>query len=149
METAFMLMTPRRISMLLGVILAAMILPSCSQVNIKSYRLLEAPATSPTDPDEIEILPRPPLRRHIELGRIVASPEGAVDNATIEEAIRKEAAKMGANAVIIGYQGEAPKGFSISGFPGSAEARRETGRVVRATAIKWEGERLLPRFGGE
>ena len=55
----------------------------------------------------------------------------------IEEALRREAAKMGADAVIIGFQGQLPMGFSVQGFPGAAAARREVRRVVVGTAIKF------------
>ncbi len=45
------------------------------------------------------------------------------------------AAEMGADAVIIGFQGERRVGAFVSGFPGDAEIQPEIGRVVQATAI--------------
>jgi len=121
----------------------------CSSVETKSFRMLGAPDEPATDPAKVEILQGATLRPHITLGRIEAVPQGNPDNEAIEEAVRKEAAKLGADAVIINYQGEAPRGFSISGLPGSAHAERETGRVIKATAIKFEAEHrggLAPRL---
>jgi hypothetical protein len=118
-----------------------LVIAGCAQVTTRSYRFLGAPEPPPTDPSQVEILRRPPLRRFERLGRIDAEPQGEnVDNEKIEAAIRKEAAKMGADAVIIGFQGERPTGFSIQGFPGDAEARREMGRVIVGTAIKFGRE---------
>lgn len=138
-------------------IAAALGLVGCSPtVDVRSVRLLEAPATTPTDAAKVEILSREPLRPHVELGRITATPENNPDDNQIKEAIRNEAAKMGADAVVLGFEGEVPQGFHIEGMPGSAEARREMGRVVQATAIKYEaggeggggvgGGRLLERL---
>jgi hypothetical protein len=119
----------------------AVVLAGCSQVTIKSFRFLGVPEPPPTDPAQVQILRLPPLRRFERLGRIDAVPESDdVDNEKIEAAIRKAAAKMGADAVIIGFQGERPMGFSIQGFPGDAEARRRMGRVIVGTAIKFRWE---------
>lgn len=126
--------------MLLIVGLAVAVNSGCSTVDTKSFRYLEAPNEPATDPSQVEILSHPPARPFIKLGRIDAVPRGDVDNEKIKDAIRKEAAKMGADAVILGYEGQGPGGFSIQGMPGDMEARRETNRVVVATAIKFGGE---------
>lgn len=118
-----------------------LLMAACSPVQVKSFRFLGVPEASATDPAQVQILRVPPLRRFERLGRIDAVPQGNdVDNAKIEDAIRKEAAKMGADAVIIGFEGERPTGFSIQGFPGDAEARREMNRVIVGTAIKFRQE---------
>ena len=118
-----------------------LLMPACSPVQVKSFRFLGAPEPPPTDPSQVEILRVPPFRRFERLGRIDAVPQSDnVDNAKIEDAIRQAAAKMGADAVIIGFEGERPTGFSIQGFPGDAEARREMNRVIVGTAIKFRRE---------
>ena len=135
-------MTHPRQTILQTLVAATLLLASaCSPVQVKSFRFLGAPEPPPTDPSQVEILRVPPFRRFERLGRIDATPQGDdVDNAKIEDAIRKAAAKMGADAVIIGFEGERPTGFSIQGFPGDAEARREMNRVIVGTAIKFRRE---------
>jgi hypothetical protein len=123
------------------VLAVALALASCSQVTTRSYRFLGAPEAPATDPSQVQILRHPPFRRFERLGRIDAVPQSDdVDNAKIEAAIRTAAAQMGADAVIIGFQGERPTGFAIQGFPGDAEARRQMGRVIVGTAIKFRVE---------
>lgn len=121
----------------LGALLA---LAACSGVQTSSYKLLGAPDLPPTDPASVEILERRPLRPFVRLGQVRAEPEGEADNTAIEQALQQEAAKLGADAVIVLRQGERPVGFEISGFPGSAEARREMGRVVVGEAIHFRRE---------
>lgn len=128
--------TPMR-SRLRAVALLALLASACSGVNTSTFDLIGAPTRPPTDPSQVEILERPPLRPFVRLGRIRAEPYGGADNQAIEQALREQAAKMGANAVVVGFQGERPVGFNIEGLPGDAEARREMGRVVMGTAIAW------------
>jgi hypothetical protein len=115
--------------------LAVLLLAACSGVDTSSFKLIGAPDLPPTDAAQVQILEHPPLRPFVRLGRIRAQPEGEAGNEAIEAALRKEAAKMGADAVIIGFQGERRVGAFVSGFPGDAEIQPEIGRVVQATAI--------------
>lgn len=124
---------------LLGSLLAVLG-AACSGVDTSSFRLIGAPDLPPTAPDQVEILTRPPLRPFVRLGRIRAEPQGEAGNAAIEAALRQEAAKMGADAVIVGFQGERRIGAEISGFAGDAEIQPEMGRVVIGTAIHFRAD---------
>lgn len=128
----------RRLPALLSA--ALLTLAACSGVQTSSYKLIGAPDLPPTDPASVQILAHRPLRPFVRLGQVRAEPEGEADNTAIEQALQKEAAKMGADAIIVLRQGERPIGFEISGFPGSAEARREMGRVVVGEAIHFRRE---------
>jgi len=110
-------------------------LAGCSGVDTSSFKLIGAPDLPPTDPVTVQILEHPPLRPFVRLGRIRAEPQGDAGNAAIEAALQKEAARMGADAVIVGFQGERRIGAEISGFAGDAEIQPEMGRVVIGTAI--------------
>jgi len=112
-------------------------LAACATVDVSSFKLIGAPELPPTNPDQVQIFEHPPLRPFVRPGRIRAQPQGGADNSAIEAALRREAAKMGADAVIIGFQGERRVGAEINGFAGDAEIHPEIGRVVQATAIRF------------
>lgn len=133
-------MTRMRVGYVCALLTVCLTLAGCATVQIKSFRYLGAPDVPPTDPSQVQILESRPVRPFTRLGRITAVPEGDVDNEKIEAALRKEAAKMGADAVVVGYQGRLPRGFQLEGLPGDMEARREMGRVVIGTAIKFGEE---------
>ena len=64
-----------------------------------------------TDPNEIEILKTEPKRAFEELGTVTAAGFSSSATAKMHNAIRSEAAKLGANAVIIQEEGLTPGGF--------------------------------------
>jgi hypothetical protein len=124
----------------LPILLLAIALAACATVDISSFKLIGAPEFPPSDPALVQIFEHPPMRPFVRLGRIRAQPEGGADNAKIEAALRQAAAKMGADGVIIGFQGERRVGAEINGFRGDAEIQPEIGRVVQATAIRFREE---------
>jgi hypothetical protein len=52
-------------------------------------------------PDHVMLIERRPKRDHIELGQVWIRPEPWMDRYFVEHKLRKKAAKMGADAVII------------------------------------------------
>ena len=54
-----------------------------------------------THPDHVMLIKRRPKRSHIELGRVWIRPEPWMDRFFVEFKLRKKAARMGADAVVI------------------------------------------------
>lgn len=60
-----------------------------------------APHFVTTHPDHVMLIKRRPKRSHIELGNVWIRPEPWMDRYFVEYKLRKKAAKMGADAVVI------------------------------------------------
>lgn len=54
-----------------------------------------------THPDRVMLIKRRPRRNHIELGHVWIRPEPWMDRYFVENKLRKKAARMGADAVVI------------------------------------------------
>jgi hypothetical protein len=54
-----------------------------------------------THPDQVMLIKRRPKRNHIELGQVWIRPEPWMDRYFVENKLRKKAARMGADAVVI------------------------------------------------
>ena len=94
-------------------------LVSCSSVKTTTRTHLGSGHYPPTDPAQVEVLHRPPMRPYVRLGNVRATPQGGADEQQIEAALRTAAANLGANAIIVPMDAE----------PGS---------VVEATAIAYK-----------
>jgi hypothetical protein len=60
-----------------------------------------APHFARTHPDHVMLIKRRPQRNHIELGNVWIRPEPWMDRYFVEYKLRKKAARMGADAVVI------------------------------------------------
>src|SRR5262249_42597932 len=74
---------------------------SCSSVSSSSERLIGGPAYPPTSPSSVLILRREPRKPHERIGHVFVEPSGGPPVEEIENAIRTEAAKLGADAAVI------------------------------------------------
>jgi hypothetical protein len=76
---------------------------ACSYVEATTVPYAGVPKFAPVDPDTVQVLPSEPPQRHDRLGEVVLyiSPDPPAPREDIEERLRKEAAKWGANAVYI------------------------------------------------
>jgi hypothetical protein len=97
------------------VAVAVALLAGCAAVDTSKSLRIGAPILPPTDPAQVAILRQPPLRQYIRLGRVRARPRGGASAAAIEEALRRAAASMGANAVIITRDREGESGRVVEG----------------------------------
>jgi len=89
----------------------------CAGMNAKSTVYPGAPHYAPTDPASVEILRAPPTRPNDRLGeiRIDASTSPSPEVSKIENKLREEGAKLGANAVVIVYDRIQPVVTSTAG----------------------------------
>ena len=60
-----------------------------------------APYFGPTDPARVDLLRREPRRGHVRLGEVWIRPTWHMDRFYVEGTLREEAARMGADAVVI------------------------------------------------
>jgi hypothetical protein len=76
---------------------------SCAHVDATTTQYVGVPRFPPGDAAKVQVLPAEPAQRHDRLGEVLldisVDPPAAV--ADIEERLREEAAKMGANAIYV------------------------------------------------
>jgi len=114
---------------------------SCSSVSASSERLVGAPTFPPTHPESVLILPREPRKPHDRLGHVYIEPSGQPEVTEIEQAIRKEAAKLGADAAVIVLDRTRRIGTVYQGPWWDRTAYPVMGRKIVAVAIRYRGER--------
>jgi len=113
-------------------------LTGCKTVSTSTKQYLGGPTYPPSNPANIEILRTQPTRPHVRLGEVQAEPSSdSVGAPQIEEAIRKAAAKLGADAVVIVYDQTQITGAFVSGPWWGRSVNTVTGRVIIGVAIKY------------
>jgi hypothetical protein len=117
----------------------ACLLASCTSINATTMQYVGAPHLPPSDPASVEILRAEPIRPHARLGEIVvdASTEPAPPITEIEDKLRAEAAKLGANAVVVVVDRVQPTGAYVSGPWWGRSVDVITGRKLVGVAIRY------------
>ena len=120
-------------------------LASCATVDATTKQDIGAPRLPRSDPARVEILRVEPQRAHNRLGDIVvdASTNPALPIEKVEAKLRDEAAKLGADAVVVVYDRVRPTAAYVSGPLWDRSIETVQGRKVSA----WRsgiGPRLVP-----
>ena len=111
----------------------------CQTVFTSRTQDIGAPKYPPADPTQVQILRTPPTRAHVRLGEVRAEPSSEnVDAAKIEDALRKEAATLGADAVVVVYDRPQVTGAFVTGPWWGRSLQTVQGRIVIAVAIKYQ-----------
>ena len=111
----------------------------CKSVSTSSTQLIGGPVYPPSNPVKIQILRAEPPRPHVRLGNVQAEPSSdSVGAGQIEDALRKEAAKLGADAVVIVYDHTQIMGAIVTGPMWGRSVERIEGRVIVGIAIKYQ-----------
>ncbi len=120
--------------------LAAGLATGCSHVQSNTIAYLGAPRASATDPAQIEILQSPPSRAHDRLGEVVidASLNPAPSPEKVEGRLRREAAKLGADAVLISQDRATTTGYWMTGPWWNATMSSVQTRVIVGVALKYK-----------
>jgi hypothetical protein len=122
----------------LAALIGLMAVTGCKTVSTSSHQFLGGPTYPPTDPAQVQILRTEPTRAHAQLGQVRAQPSSSsVGNPQIEEALRKVAAKMGADAVVIVQDTTQVTGAVVTGPLWARSVDQITGRVITGVAIKY------------
>lgn len=118
----------------------ALVITGCASINAKSTLYAGAPHFAATDPASVEILREVPARPHDRLGeiRVDASTEPSPPVTDIENKLREEGAKLGANAVVIVYDRIQPVGANISGPWWNNSVQVITDQRMIAVAIRYQ-----------
>jgi hypothetical protein len=118
----------------------ALVLTSCASINATTTQYVGAPHQPPSDPAKVEILRTEPTRPHERLGEIMldASTDPAPPVADVEARLRKEAARIGADAVVVVLDRIQPVGVFVTGGYWSGTASTIHGRKLIGVAIKYK-----------
>ena len=87
---------------LLGVALACLV-ASCAYVDATTVQYVGVPRFPAVEPAKVQVLPKEPPQRHDRLGEVMLdiSVDPPAEIADIENRLREEAGKMGANAIYV------------------------------------------------
>jgi hypothetical protein len=130
----------KNIFITLAVAATLLLATGCNTVSISSNQFIGGPIYPPSNPALIEILRTPPTRPHVRLGEVRAEPSSdSVSVQQIETSLRKAAAKMGADAVVIVYDRTQITGAFVTGPWYGRSLQTIQGRVIVGVAIKYAG----------
>jgi hypothetical protein len=127
-----------------GVLLAAAVwacaifTSGCHTVSTSLVPYVGVPKFPPSDPAKIEILQKDPTRPFEKLGEVTASPDEGTSAEKIEAALRRNAAKLGADAVVLVYDKLQVIGSRVWGPAWSPEISNVNQRVIVVVAIKYK-----------
>jgi len=121
-----------------AMILALGVLGGCASISVSSTRYIGAAEVPPTDPRAVEILRHPPHRAHERLGEVMLEPSGRPPVAELEQAIRSEAAKLGADAAVLVFDRTKRIGTVVEGPWWARSAHPVYGRRIVAVAIRYK-----------
>jgi hypothetical protein len=110
----------------------------CQTVSSSHTQEIGGPRYSASNPAQVQILRTPPERAHVRLGEVRVQPSSKdVDASRIEDALRKEAAQLGADAVVVVHDHTQLVGAQITGGPMNRSVDLVERRNVYAVAIKY------------
>ncbi len=124
----------------LGIAAAALLLVTgCQSVSTSHTQEIGGPRFAPSNPAQVQILRTEPTRPHVRLGEVRAEPSSEnVDVSKIEDAIRNEAAKLGADAAVVVYDKTQVVGAMVVGGWLNRSIDPIEGRIILAVAIKYQ-----------
>ena len=118
---------------------ALVLVSGCQTVAITDTQEIGGPTFPATDPATVEILRTQPTQPHVRLGEVRAEPSSEdVSAVKIEEALRKGAAKMGANAAVVVYDRTQVTGAYVTGPWYGRSVESVEGRIIIAVAIRYQ-----------
>lgn len=110
----------------------------CLGISAKHTQDIGGPRFAVSDPQQIEILRDVPARPHLELGQVwVHSSDPGEDSSKMEDALRKEAAKLGADAFVVWHDEIQTSDGTEDVVSGKRLGKAVHGRTVVGAAIKY------------
>jgi hypothetical protein len=124
-------------SFLLGALTCWLV--ACASLDATTTQYAGAPHYPPGDPASVQILRIKPTKPHDRLGEIIvdASIHPATLGNDVEQKLRQEAAKMGADAVVVVYDRLQPMGVYVMGGYWDQSIETVTEHNVVGVAIKY------------
>lgn len=128
-----------RLGLLIVAAIQACLLVSCASIDSSTTQYVGAPHSTPSDPNAVQILRAEPTKPNDRLGEIVidasVNPSPAITE--VEAKLRKEAAKIGADAVVVVYDRVQPTGMYVTGGYWNRSVGTITGHKLVGVAIKY------------
>jgi hypothetical protein len=117
---------------------ASVVLAACSSVSASTRVYPGAPSFAPTDPSAVEVLRSEPAIPYARLGEITVSLQGNPSQQELSQTLQKQAAQLGATAVVLVFDGSQSYGVMYSGplwSPADPSAYGQ--QVLIAVAIRY------------
>ena len=110
----------------------------CNTVSTSVRQDIGGPTYPAANPAQVQILRAAPTRAHVRLGEVQVQPSSdSVPVTEIEAALRKAAAKMGADAAVVVYDKTQITGAFVTGPWWGRQVQTIQGRVIIAVTIKY------------
>jgi|SRR5277367_1469175 len=110
----------------------------CSGVSASTRMYPGAPVFAPTDASAVEVLFSEPALPYVRLGEVTLSLQGNPSQQELSKALQKQAAQMGATAVVLVFDGSQTYGVTYSGPLWSpADPSAYGAQVLIAVAIRY------------
>ena len=117
---------------------ASLVLCGCSSIDVNTKAYLGLPKYAPSDPAKVAILTAEPKQASERLGEVMLSVDGNPPRERIEDRLRHEAARLGANAVIVLHDKNVVFPVVYSGWWGPYGVYESVRRDIVAAAIKYK-----------
>ncbi|WP_130906637.1 MULTISPECIES: hypothetical protein [unclassified Pseudomonas] len=123
-----------------ALIVSALALNACATVDAQTTAYVGVEHPAPTLPSEVQILRTEPTRPSVRLGEILidASIDPAPPITQVEQKLREEGAKLGADAVVVVYDQIQPVAAYVTGPLWSRDIDTIQGRKLKGIAIKYQ-----------
>jgi hypothetical protein len=119
---------------------AACVLGACGGISATTRMYPDAPTFAPTDPSAVEVLRSEPSIPYVRLGEVTLSLQGNPSQDALSKALQKQAAQMGATAVVLVFDGSNSMGVMYSGplwSPPPPDPMMQSQQVLIAVAIRY------------
>jgi len=111
---------------------------ACGGISASTRVYPGAPTFAPTDPAMVEVLRTEPSLPYVRLGEVTLSLQGNPSQQQLSQALQKQAAQMGATAVVLVFDGSQSYGVMYSGPLWSpADPSSYGSQVLIAVAIRY------------
>ncbi len=126
-----------------SIIAAAILCVTTACNSLNSTPSVGVPRSSPSIPANVEIVHAAPAQPHVRLGEVrVEFPCTGLESARIEATLRRQAARLGADAAVVTSDGiQVTRAMPVGGFMGGYQSQHidpAQCRVIVATAIKYQ-----------
>jgi len=125
---------------LVAFIACVLALSACASVDAQTTAYVGVEHPAPTLPSEVRILRTEPTRPNVRLGEILidATVDPAPPITQVEQKLREEGAKLGADAVVVVYDQIQPVAAYVTGPLWSRNIDTIQGRKLKGIAIKYQ-----------
>ena len=123
-----------------ALVASVLALGACASVDAQTTAYVDVEHPEPTLPNEVQVLRTEPTRPHVRLGEILvdASVDPAPPITEVEQKLREEGAKLGADAVVVVYDRIQPVAAYVTGPLWSRDIETIQGRKLKGIAIKYQ-----------